>query len=95
MNRYKNIKIIKLKLLIYLYWCIFFNREETLAQTTFKYNWKLNSCPRPPTHIGPSPPIRAPPYSTYTPTLQLTDGDHDETTGIDLGSDCKFYYRFK
>ncbi|CAO3612715.1 unnamed protein product [Cunninghamella echinulata] len=69
-------------------------REETLAQTTFKYSWKLNSCPRPPTHIGPSPPIRAPPYSTYTPTLQLTDGDHDETTGIDLGSDCKFYYCF-
>ncbi|CAO3623123.1 unnamed protein product [Cunninghamella blakesleeana] len=69
-------------------------REETLAQTTFKYNWKLNSCPRPPIHLGPSPPIRAPPYSTYTPTLQLTDGDNDDASGIDLGSDYAYCMGF-
>lgn len=73
------------------YHAVFF-RADTLAQIKFNYNWKLDSCPRPPVHIGPSPPIRLPPYSTYTPTLQLTGGtDTDESNGIDLGSDCKYH----
>ncbi|KAI8341465.1 hypothetical protein BC941DRAFT_510669 [Chlamydoabsidia padenii] len=70
-------------------------RTDTLAQIKFNYAWKLDSCPRPPVHIGPSPPIRAPPYSSYTPTLQLTGGvESDETNGIDLGSDYAYCMGF-
>ncbi|KAI8335041.1 hypothetical protein BC941DRAFT_472337 [Chlamydoabsidia padenii] len=68
-------------------------RKDTLAQIRFNYTWKLDSCPRPPTHIGPSPPIRSPPYSSFTPTLQLTEDvgeNKDLRGGIDLGSDCKY-----
>ncbi|CAO3592213.1 unnamed protein product [Absidia cylindrospora] len=71
-------------------------RSDTIAKIKFNYTWKLDSCPRPPVHIGPSPPVRLPPYSTYTPTLQLTGGlgETDEAHGIDLGSDYAYCMGF-
>ncbi|KAI9022753.1 hypothetical protein CLU79DRAFT_835119 [Phycomyces nitens] len=73
-------------------------RAETLVQTQANADWKLDSCPRPPPHIGPSPPIRSAPFSPYSATLPLMGGpgDHDETwsCGIDLGSDFAYCLGF-
>jgi hypothetical protein len=66
-------------------------RKQTLAQTEHIYSWKLDACPRPPAHLGPSPPIQVVHFSPYTGTLPLMSNaaDNDEASGIDLGSDCK------
>ncbi|RCH79397.1 hypothetical protein CU098_001728 [Rhizopus stolonifer] len=65
-------------------------RKDTLAQTESIYAWKLEACPRPPAHIGPTPPIQSVQFSPYASTLPLMTNanDHDEAAaGIDLGSD--------
>jgi hypothetical protein len=67
-------------------------RKDTFSQVEPIYKWKLDACPRPPAHIGPSPPIQAVHFSPYTGTLPLMSNvaEHDEAaSGIDLGSDCK------
>lgn len=69
-------------------------RKDTLAQTEPIYTWKLEACPRPPAHLGPTPPIQAIHFSPYAGTLPLMTNmnEHDsEASGIDLGSDCKFF----
>ncbi|KAI8067561.1 regulator of Vps4 activity in the MVB pathway-domain-containing protein [Gongronella butleri] len=68
-------------------------RSETMAQLQFKYKWNLSSSPRPPIYLGPCPPIRPSQFASYTPTLQLTGGDHD-VSGIDLGSDFAYCLGF-
>ncbi|KAI8881124.1 hypothetical protein K501DRAFT_189620 [Backusella circina FSU 941] len=72
-------------------------REQTLAQTEPIYSWKLDACPRPPAHLGPSPPIQVVHFSPYTGTLPLMSNapDNDETSGIDLGSDFAYCLGFK
>jgi hypothetical protein len=69
-------------------------RSNTLAQLEPIYTWKLEACPRPPAHLGPTPPIQAVHFSPYAGTLPLMTNanDHDEASGIDLGSDCKCDY---
>lgn len=69
-------------------------RSHTLAQLEPIYNWKLEACPRPPAHLGPTPPIQAVHFSPYAGTLTLMSNanDHDEASGIDLGSDCKHFF---
>lgn len=68
-------------------------RSNTLAQLEPIYTWKLEACPRPPAHLGPTPPIQAVHFSPYAGTLTLMTNanDHDEASGIDLGSDCKYF----
>lgn len=72
-------------------------REDTMAQTKSIYNWKLEACPTPPPHLGPTPPIQAIHFSPYSGTIPLMTNatDHDEASGIDLGSDCKVFYLFQ
>jgi hypothetical protein len=66
-------------------------RKDTLAQIEPIYTWKLDACPRPPAHLGPTPPIQAIHFSPYAGTLPLMTNanDNDHASGIDLGSDCK------
>ncbi|KAI8095106.1 regulator of Vps4 activity in the MVB pathway-domain-containing protein [Gilbertella persicaria] len=73
-------------------------RKDTLAQTESIYAWKLEACPRPPAHIGPTPPIQSVQFSPYASTLPLMTNanDHDEAAaGIDLGSDFAYCLGFK
>ncbi|KAF7731658.1 hypothetical protein EC973_008828 [Apophysomyces ossiformis] len=71
-------------------------RADTIAQIEPANHWKLDTCPRPPPHIGPSPPIRSVPFSPYAATLPLMGGSNeaDEATGIDLGSDFAYCLGF-
>lgn len=66
-------------------------RKDTLAQTEPIYKWKLEACPRPPPHLGPSPPIQVTHFSPYSGAIPLMSNanDSEDTSGIDLGSDCK------
>ncbi|KAG2234314.1 hypothetical protein INT48_000764 [Thamnidium elegans] len=72
-------------------------RSNTLAQLEPIYTWKLEACPRPPAHLGPTPPIQAVHFSPYAGTLTLMTNanDHDEASGIDLGSDFAYCLGFK
>lgn len=72
-------------------------RKDTLAQTEPIYAWKLEACPRPPAHLGPTPPIQAVHFSPYSGTLPLMSNanDNDDASGIDLGSDFAFCLGFK
>ncbi|KAI7888218.1 regulator of Vps4 activity in the MVB pathway-domain-containing protein [Mucor mucedo] len=72
-------------------------RTDTLAQLEPIYTWKLEACPRPPAHLGPTPPIQAVHFSPYAGTLPLMTNanDHDEASGIDLGSDYAYCLGFK
>ncbi|KAI8983435.1 hypothetical protein BDB01DRAFT_790752 [Pilobolus umbonatus] len=72
-------------------------RKHTLAQIEPIYTWKLEACPRPPAHLGPSPPIQCIHFSPYAGSIPLMSNiaDTDETAGIDLGSDYAFCLGFK
>lgn len=72
-------------------------RKDTLAQTEPIYAWKLEACPRPPAHLGPTPPIQAVHFSPYSGTLPLMSNanDNDDASGIDLGSDFAYCLGFK
>lgn len=72
-------------------------RKDTLAQTEPIYTWKLEACPRPPAHLGPTPPIQAIHFSPYAGTIPLMTNatDHDDASGIDLGSDYAYCLGFK
>ncbi|KAI8970043.1 regulator of Vps4 activity in the MVB pathway-domain-containing protein, partial [Mycotypha africana] len=86
-------------------------RKDTLLQVQGSEkamkSWKLNACPKPPPHLGPSPPIQQPltaqyfsPYSIASSTipLMLNDDDpseNDVKNGIDLGSDFAYCLGFK
>ncbi|ORE21605.1 hypothetical protein BCV71DRAFT_241504 [Rhizopus microsporus] len=64
-------------------------RNDTLTQLQHIYTWKLDACPRPPAHIGPSPPIQVTHFSPYAGTIPLMSNMADSgQDGIDLGSDC-------
>lgn len=73
-------------------------RSDTLAQTETKYAWKLDTCARPAPHLGPTPPLRfSLMYTSYNAaTLPLMGAGEPEpmddatSSGIDLGSDCKY-----
>lgn len=65
-----------------------------MDQTKSLYSWKLETCPRPAPHLGPIPPLRPSlMFSAYSSTtLPLMGGSAElaeDTSGIDLGSDCK------
>ncbi|CEP06908.1 hypothetical protein [Parasitella parasitica] len=72
-------------------------RKDTLAQTETIYTWKLEACPRPPAHLGPTPPIQSVHFSPYNGTLPLMSNanDNDDASGIDLGSDFAYCLGFK
>lgn len=70
-------------------------RNDTLTQLQHIYTWKLDACPRPPAHIGPSPPIQVTHFSPYAGTIPLMSNMADSgQDGIDLGSDCEFNLSF-
>ena len=77
-------------------------RSDTLAQTETKYAWKLDTCARPAPHLGPTPPLRfSLMYTSYNAaTLPLMGAGEPEPmadascSGIDLGSDCKYFYYY-
>ncbi|KAI9313060.1 hypothetical protein BX666DRAFT_1979135 [Dichotomocladium elegans] len=75
-------------------------RADTLAQTEPKYAWKLDTCPRPAPHLGPTPPLRSSlmftSYNAATLTLMSDEGDtmDDTNYGIDLGSDYAYCLGF-
>lgn len=67
-------------------------RNDTLTQLQHIYSWKLDACPRPPAHVGPSPPIQVTHFSPYAGTIPLITNINDtEHDGIDLGSECMCY----
>ncbi|KAI7907651.1 uncharacterized protein BX663DRAFT_491572 [Cokeromyces recurvatus] len=70
-------------------------RKDTLAQIEPIYKWKMDACPRPPSHIGPSPPIQAIHFSPYTGTIPLMSNEDSVNPGIDLGSDFAYCLGFK
>ncbi|CEI94069.1 hypothetical protein RMCBS344292_08292 [Rhizopus microsporus] len=70
-------------------------RNDTLTQLQHIYTWKLDACPRPPAHIGPSPPIQVTHFSPYAGTIPLMSNMADSgQDGIDLGSDFAYSLGF-
>ncbi|KAG0750435.1 hypothetical protein G6F62_001739 [Rhizopus arrhizus] len=70
-------------------------RNDTLTQLQHIYSWKLDACPRPPAHVGPSPPIQVTHFSPYAGTIPLITNINDtEHDGIDLGSEFAYSLGF-